>query len=44
MLDAGKLPVVLDLTTKTSEALEAGMSNLVTNFITNVSEHVMKTM
>ena len=40
-LGAGKLSVVLDMTTKTNEALEAGMSNLVTKLITNISEHVM---
>jgi hypothetical protein len=42
MLGVGKLPVVLAMTTKTNEALEAGMSNLLTNLITNISEHVMQ--
>jgi len=36
------LSVVLDTTTKTNEALEAGMSNLVTILITNICEHVMQ--
>jgi len=42
MLVAGILSVVVDMTTKTNEALEVGMSNLVTNLITNISEHVMQ--
>jgi hypothetical protein len=39
MLVAGKLSVVLDMTTKTDEALEGGVSNLVTSLIANISEH-----
>jgi hypothetical protein len=42
MLGAWKLSAVLDTTTKTNEALEAGMNNLVTNLITNIYEHVMQ--